>query len=100
MPSIPKKIHFIWIGGILPDQYLTSIIKLAQIAKKSGFEFCLWVDNDNNFYQAFENRIKKNRHGYFDISEDCIQKSGIKIRKINDLLENMKQDTFYLTENL
>ena len=39
MPEqIPKKIHFIWIGGPILKKYLESILKLLYILKPKNFE--------------------------------------------------------------
>lgn len=51
--EIPSKIHLIWLGSILPIDYLVNIYDLIALKYLDNFEVNLWVDNDNNFYKAF-----------------------------------------------
>ena len=44
--SIPKKIHFIWVGGDIPEQYLSNIAYYRTLARQSGFEVNLWTDQE------------------------------------------------------
>ncbi len=44
--SIPKKIHFIWVGGDIPAQYLGNIAHYRALARQSGFEVNLWTDQE------------------------------------------------------
>ena len=93
----PKRIHFIWVGSSVPDKYLIhTIIKMSLLAKRSQFEFNLWVDNDRNFTHAFSN-LKIN--GFqFDIMAKPAD-LGIRLRPIQSLISSMKQDRFYQKNN-
>lgn len=55
---IPIKIHFIWIGTIIPDEYLNNIIRWREL--NLNMTVCLWIDqrtiddtreNIMNFYR-------------------------------------------------
>lgn len=95
---IPKKIHFIWLGGKLPFKYLQSIIGLARVAKESGFELNLWVDDEKNYRKSVEDFKKGIRTG-FEPSDEMLDKMlGIKIRNIDELknrMEGENADPFY-----
>lgn len=43
-PVAPKIIHYIWLGGVLPEKYLREMLKISAVAKRSGFVVNLWVD--------------------------------------------------------
>jgi inositol phosphorylceramide mannosyltransferase catalytic subunit len=43
-PTIPKKIHWIWLGSPLPEKYKK--IHATWRQKHPGWEFKLWTDND------------------------------------------------------
>lgn len=83
--KIPKKIHYIWLGGPIPEAYLRNIQTLAEIARRSGFEITLWVENEKRNYQTTS--------VVSDISIPNLQ-----IRNITELFENMKTDPFYQGE--
>lgn len=40
----PKLIHFIWLGGHLPEKYVQNIIDYAKKSADSGYKVILWVD--------------------------------------------------------
>lgn len=82
--ELPKKIHFIWVGGPVPEKYLRSIQKLADIAKRSGFEINLWVDNEMNYQKTS--------------TQANIQIPNLRIRMIDELQEKMSADPFYQGE--
>lgn len=42
--SIPKKIHFVWVGSDIPGQYLNHIAQYRTLARQSGFEVNIWTD--------------------------------------------------------
>ncbi len=95
---IPKKIHFIWLGGSLPAQYLDNIKKLAQVAKRSGFKITLWTDNPT--------KQKKNMELHYltdsrtvDAAE-TLAVANLKIRHIKALISNMEKDPWYRSNNL
>ncbi|KTD76582.1 TcdA/TcdB catalytic glycosyltransferase domain-containing protein [Legionella waltersii] len=90
---IPKKIHFIWIGGPIPEKYLKSILGLAQVAKLSGYELNVWVDNEDNYRKPL-NHMHKNLHGSdLAVSNDSLDKVlGIKVRTIEGLKSRMYGD--------
>lgn len=88
MPEIPKKIHFVWVSKPIPKEYLLSILNLAHLAKKSGFELNLWMDKDSDIYKTSANE---------DVS---IPQGLINIRKIKTLLMNARNDPFYTTPEI
>ncbi|HAT6976708.1 TPA: glycosyltransferase [Legionella pneumophila] len=79
--TIPSKIHFVWVGGPIPAQYLRTIMDVAAVALKSDFEVNLWVDNDMNY-------IKTSTQEEIDIP-------NLRIRNIHELEEGMRNDPFY-----
>lgn len=79
--KIPPKIHFIWVGGDIPEKYLRTIQQIAGAAKQSDFELNLWVEYENNY---------ENTSTAANISI-----SNLKIRKVNELANNMIDDDFY-----
>lgn len=93
----PSIIHFIWIGGILPEKYLLdSLIKLGLVAKKQNFKVYLWVDEPKNFIQALS-RLAYEKY-QFDLKVTP-NNLGIELQDISSLLEDMKKDPFYQQEN-
>lgn len=87
-PYIPKKIHLVWVGGIVPQEDLAKIRQIASLAKKSDFEINLWVDNDMNYYKSLE--------------KDSLNINAIphlRLRNVNELLEKMRKDPFYKEES-
>ncbi len=77
----PKKIHFIWVGGPIPPNYLRSIQNLAKVAKRSGFEINLWLDNKLNYTKTSSR---------YDINVP-----NLRLRNINELKARMETDRFY-----
>jgi mannosyltransferase OCH1-like enzyme len=84
-PAIPKKFHFIWVGGPLPEKYFSTIAQLASAALNNHFEINLWVDNPRNYEST---SIKLDR-----------EIPNLRIRNINELHPKMEQDKFYQEEN-
>ncbi len=79
--TLPSKIHFVWVGGPIRAQYLRTIMDVAAVALKSGFEVNLWVDNEMNY-------IKTSTQEGIDIP-------NLRIRNIHELEEGMRNDPFY-----
>ncbi|MGQ3890336.1 hypothetical protein ACQUW5_15160 [Legionella sp. CNM-1927-20] len=88
MPEIPKKIHFVWVSKPVPKKYLLSILNLAHLAKKSGFELTLWMDKDSDFYKTIAN------------NDIFIPQGLINIRNIETLLMKARNDPFYKTPEI
>jgi hypothetical protein len=89
--SIPKSIHFVWLGGPMPEKYLENILSLAASAKQSGFQLNLWMDDSSQ---------KKIRKTMLKMGlEQDLSSLGIEVRNINELKEPMKSDPFYLSNN-
>ncbi len=79
---IPQKIHFIWVGGSIPPQYLRTIQKVTEVAKRDGYEVNLWVDDPKNYHKT--------------AAKEDINVPDLKIREIkNELFQPMKNDPFY-----
>lgn len=87
---IPKKIHFIWLGGAIPFKYLQSIIGLVRVAKNSGFEVNLWVDDEKNYRKTAE-EFKKGLGAGLEATNETLDKMlGIKVRNIDELKNRME----------
>lgn len=54
MPSVPKIMHFIWIGTTIPDNYAKNIKKW--IRDNPDYEVKLWIDSD-----IYNNKIDANQ---------------------------------------
>lgn len=89
--KIPDIIHFIWLGGPIPEKYLRTIIDVARIAKTSGFTFNLWMDDDS--IKNIEKTLKK-----MDLSLSYLESLGINIININTLKPIMNNDPFYTAD--
>ena len=86
---IPKKIHYIWVGGPIPKEYLINMILAAKVAQDSGIELNVWVDDEKNIYKT----LQKINSGTLEIPQSN-KIAGIQIRNINELLPRMKEDAF------
>ncbi|KTD35901.1 glycosyltransferase [Legionella nautarum] len=82
--KVPEKIHFIWVGGPIPPKYLRSIQGLAGVAKRSGFEINLWVDDELNYHKTS--------------AREEINIPNLRIRNIDELKDKMQTDEFYTNE--
>lgn len=83
--KIPQKIHFIWLGGAIPKEYLFMIYHLAALAKKSNFKINLWVDHSRNIQKT---AIQEDIHPY-----------GLRIRLIDELKLKMSHDELFKQDN-
>lgn len=77
MPFMPKKIHFIWVGGPIKKEYMENIENLALLARQSGFEINVWVDKESNYKRK-------------DIANP-----NLRIRNIAELKPRMATDAYY-----
>lgn len=84
MPTLPKKIHFIWLGGPIPEDYLLTIHHIAALAKKSGFEINLWVDHKRNYEKT---ALAKE-----------MEIPNLRVRHIDDVFKRMQADKFHQEE--
>ena len=55
---IPKKMHYIWVGGPIKEEYLDNILKMARVAEESGFELNVWVDDEKNITKPLQKRMQ------------------------------------------
>ena len=46
--TVPKIIHYIWLGGPIYEEYWLTITKMATIARANGYIVWVWVDNSKN----------------------------------------------------
>ncbi|KTD70740.1 glycosyltransferase [Legionella steelei] len=93
----PSIIHFIWIGGTLPEKYLLdSLIKLGLLAKKHGFKVYLWVDDSRNFSKAISRLAYEKYQFDLQITPNNL---GIELKDIRSLIEEMQTDPFYQNDN-
>lgn len=44
--TVPQKIHFIWIGSVIPEKYVNNIKAFAEHNVPVGYSIKLWVDHD------------------------------------------------------
>ncbi|STX27932.1 glycosyltransferase [Legionella beliardensis] len=82
---LPKIVHFIWVGGPIPADDLRFIHQISAIAKKSGFEVNLWVDNEMNYHKTAK-------------LED-ITIPNLKLRNVSELDEKIAQDPFFAEDS-
>lgn len=47
---IPKKVHFVWIGKRIPQQYINNIRSF--VVRNPDYEFNLWIDHPMNFLHS------------------------------------------------
>ncbi|TAK74023.1 MAG: hypothetical protein EPO11_07555 [Gammaproteobacteria bacterium] len=94
--ELPKKMHFVWLGGPITEQYLQSIGKLSSLATANGFEVNIWVDNEKNITAPLEKMLRERNMPDVEIPAEVF---GIKVRNINELQEEMKNDPFYQQGN-
>jgi hypothetical protein len=88
---IPEKMHFIWLGGKLPEKYLTSIMGVARVAKKDGFSLSLWMD-DSAIAHLEKTLINS------DLTRKNLESIGIRIQNIDTLKPAMLKDDFYMKD--
>jgi hypothetical protein len=68
--TFPKKIHIIWIGGSIPEEYLKFINQVSIIGLKSDFKVNVWVNKDSNITKTAEKSAISIKHiGLRNISE-------------------------------
>ena len=83
--EIPKEIHLIWLGSILPEEYLENLYNLVVSNCKNKFKINLWVDDKNNFYSAIEKSQLINKFLLSTIAIDAFKKS-INIKNIKEII--------------
>jgi len=85
IPTLPAKIHFVWVGGPIPEKYLHSIRRLAIAAAKSGIEVNLWTNSQANYEKTAEKL-------------DLPMPDNFRIRDIQELKEGMGKDELYQSD--
>ncbi len=85
--EIPNSIHKIWLGGMLPDEYVgflrdLSVAALDPINRSRDVEINIWLD---------DSAMRNNIHQLKEIP-------GLKINKISDLIENFIKSTDFNEE--
>lgn len=96
--TIPRKIHFIWVGGPIKEEYLNSINSLLIAAKNGNFEVNLWVDNEDNYTWVKKKDHLGKEHKMFNKATDYTP-SRLKIRNIEELKPAMQKDPIYKDDN-
>lgn len=96
----PLILHFIWVGGHLPQKYLRTLIKIAPVARKSHFTLNLWLDDIKNFNVSLDNFMGFNDQNklFLDLAINA-KTLGITLRNINELLPAMEKSNFYQNAN-
>lgn len=97
--KIPKKIHYIWVGGSIPEKYLNNLLAVCEVAARSGFEVNLWVDKEKNYYNTL-NKMQKNIDplNLMVTNDDRNNSLRLKVRNISELKARMygdEADEFY-----
>ncbi|HEX2548443.1 MAG TPA: TcdA/TcdB catalytic glycosyltransferase domain-containing protein [Gammaproteobacteria bacterium] len=87
---IPQKIHFIWLGGPIPEEHLASIQKLALVANNSNFEVNIWVNDKNIVYKT----LNKMTPDSLEMPKGH-RVTGIRLRNIDELIPKMQRDPFF-----
>lgn len=54
---IPKTIHFVWLGGVLPEAYKQNILNWSKMAQSSGYELILWTDETTLEHEATRDEL-------------------------------------------
>ena len=80
--DIPKQIHFIWLGGLIPKNRLQNIYDLSALVKKSGWKITYWTDNKNTYLHSAKE------------FEDTLNPL-LTIRDIKEVSAWMKTDSFW-----
>lgn len=104
----PKKIHMMWLGGRMPENYVLHFHELSLAAKASGFELHLWCDNSKNYtFSCTSAKSNNSDSKYAPITTSAINEvvlskfseiDNIKFRNINELKTRMfgeNADPFY-----
>ncbi len=74
IPTAPKELHFIWVGGDLPEKYLLNLRAAVTQAEKIGYKVNLWLSNPKQFHKT----AAKMDINFYD---------KVKLRDINELTE-------------
>ena len=82
--QIPKIIHFIWIGKIIPQKYVNTVIKCKEI--NESYQVILWVDDSSINVELTvlltTSRIEV-RNIYYDINDGTMDIQSQVINNIN-----------------
>lgn len=73
---IPKKLHFVWMGKKLPQEYLNNIRSF--VSRNPDYEANLWIDKQNSF---------ENPNSIQDVGS-----LPIKIRKLDDAIAHLPKE--------
>ena len=89
---VPKHIHFIWVGGEMPSEYLLNISIINRISSENGFTVNLWVDNLKHYKKSVDKVVGYNIGDMFSKKHKL---NKIKIRAIDELITLAKQHDFF-----
>ncbi|WP_028387829.1 TcdA/TcdB catalytic glycosyltransferase domain-containing protein [Legionella fairfieldensis] len=79
---IPKTLHVVWVGGPIYPEYLKSLQRVVEAAKRGGYQVNLWLDDEKNY---FKTAVKEQLHI-----------PNLRLRDIkNELLAPLSKDPFY-----
>lgn len=75
--QIPNKIHFIWLGGPIPEGYWRNIKKIALIGqngktREEKFTIHVWVENPENIKKIKTKQIIREKEGVRIVSPSTI----------------------------
>ena len=102
--TVPKIIHFIWVGGPIYEEYWLTITKMATIARANGYQLYVWVDNSRNLrsLKTYASRLKVNLPYnpriiiHNDTYDHYVNKiRSVKIKSIYDLQNQAEQFKYF-----
>jgi len=94
--SIPRNVHFIWVGGPIPEKYLKTVLQVTQHLEKMdlGFEVNLWVDNKDNLIKPLQKLLTLS-----EIEEHQGKYSGIRLKMVSELEEIINTHEVFKEDN-
>lgn len=88
--TIPRHIHYIWIGGPMPEKYWRGIVDLHFIAQDNDCQLTLWVDDKKNL------RKLKTPEGFYkkNLFFECFREThvNLNVRNISELQNTQDAD--------
>lgn len=73
--TLPKKIHFIWIGNKIPEKYISNIKSYVNHNKK--YEIILWTDDEKLSIDGIKTKIIDTKNLYFHQEKNYAAKADI-----------------------
>ncbi|KTC90188.1 Mannosyltransferase OCH1 and related enzymes [Fluoribacter dumoffii] len=87
--SIPPMFQYVWVGGEIRPEYLSTILKISAAAFRSGFEeTIIWTDNDEYINEPLRRSDLKSLANKYNSS-----------RKKNTTVENMHHQSAHQSDS-